>query len=184
MEPTLEIPQESTPFRVHHAAIRARTRQRLQFIDLTDRIRGEVALSGIRDGLVNVQTRHTTTAIVINENEPLLLEDLAVLLGRLAPEDGGYRHDRFDLRTVNVEPGERVNGHAHARAVALGTSECVSLTAGELDLGRWQRILLVELDGGRERGVAVTILGTGSRRNGAARTSPVVSLLVAAASGT
>lgn len=183
MDPSLELSQESAFFRVHHATIRTRTRRPLEFVDLTARIRSEVALSGIRDGLVSIQTRHTTTAIVINENEPLLLEDLAGLLGRLAPQDGGYRHDRFDLRTVNVEPGERVNGHAHARAVVLGASECVGLAGGELAVGRWQRILLVELDGGRERGVVVTILGTAGRWKAAAYPACGASLTVGAVGG-
>lgn len=161
--------ETDSAFRVHGAVMRLRTECPMEFVDLTDYVRGEVAVSGIRDGLVNIQTRHTTTAIVVNENEPLLLDDLAELLERWAPRDGRYLHDRLDLRTVNVEPGERANGHAHARALTLGASECLNLAGGELQLGRWQRILFVELDGGRERGVCVTILGVGSPSNGGGR---------------
>lgn len=146
-------------FRFHHAVLRCTTREPSEFLDLTERVLHEVRASGIRHGTVNVQTRHTTTAVVINENEPLLLDDLREMLERLVPAHGAYRHDCFEVRTVNLTPGERVNGHSHARAFTLGTSETLNLVDGEVQLGRWQRILLVELDGGREREVSLTVLG-------------------------
>jgi secondary thiamine-phosphate synthase enzyme len=141
------------------ASIRCTTERPVEFVDLTEQVVREVRRSGIRDGMVNIQTRHTTTALIVNENEPLLLEDLSELLERMAPAHGQYRHDRFDVRTVNLNPCERVNGHSHARAVTLGTSVTLNLIAGELQLGRWQRVLLVELDGGRAREVSLAVLG-------------------------
>lgn len=131
------------------------------FLDLTDRVSGCIAESRISYGLVNVQVRHTSAALVVNENEPLLLGDFERLLERLAPRGAGYEHDRFDLRTVHMAPDERVNGHAHARAVLLRTSECLNLVDGCLQLGRWQRLFLVELDGVREREVSVLVMGLG-----------------------
>jgi secondary thiamine-phosphate synthase enzyme len=150
--------------RFHQAAVSLATTQPLEFVDLTELILREIRASGIRDGIVNVQTRHTTTAIVINENEPLLLDDLRETLERWAPAHGRYRHDQFEIRTVNLTPGERINGHSHARAVALRTSEAVNLVAGELQLGRWQRILLVELDGPRTREVSLVVMGFAGHR--------------------
>ena len=73
----------------------------------------------------------------------------AGLRERLAPRDHGWRHDDFDAREGDLPPDEPANGHAHARALLLGASECLNLAGGELVLGRWQRIFFVELDGPR-----------------------------------
>lgn len=139
--------------------LRVRTSEGPEFYDLTDDILRCVRASGVRNGMVLVFARHTTAAIRIQENEPLLLEDLRSLLRTLAPRDRTYRHDDFSVRTVNMTPGERANGHAHCAHVLLGASECIPLVDGRLRLGRWQRIFLVELDGGREREVVVQVLG-------------------------
>jgi secondary thiamine-phosphate synthase enzyme len=131
----------------------------IEFVDLTEDIKRAVSGSRVRNGFVNVQTRHTTTGIVINENEPLLLSDMVDLLERLVPTSSDYRHDDFSIRTANLTPDERSNGHAHCRALFLRASECINIIEGELDLGRWQRIFLLELDGPRERAVSLTVLG-------------------------
>lgn len=131
------------------------------FVDLTERVTACIAESRIAYGLVNVQVRHTSAALLVNENEPLLLGDLERLLERLAPRGAAYDHDRFDLRTPHLAPDERANGHAHSRAVLLRTSECLNLVDGALQLGRWQRLFLVELDGVREREVSVLVMGLG-----------------------
>ena len=119
-----------------------------------DRIDASVADTGIRDGLVNVQSLHTTAAILVNEHEPLLLLDFAALLARIAPEHGFYRHDDMAARTVNLAPGERPNGHAHCRALLMGSSASLNLVGGRLQLGRWQRVFLVEMDGPRSREIS------------------------------
>ena len=135
------------------------TLSRVAFIDLTDDLRKLVQASGVTNGFVNIQTRHTTTGIVINEAEPCLMSDMVDLLERLVPSDSDYRHDDFTIRTVNLTPDERQNGHAHCRALFLRASECVNIVDGDLDLGRWQRVFLLELDGPQERGVSVSVLG-------------------------
>ena len=141
----------------HHTRIRVETRRSTEFIDITDRIEASVCASGIGDGLVNVQTLHTTTAILVNEHEPLLLSDFAALLDRMAPEDAPYQHDDRSVRTVNLAPNERANGHAHCRALLLPSSALLNLAAGQLQLGRWQRVFLVEMDGPRSREVSVLV---------------------------
>ncbi|HEY6548358.1 MAG TPA: YjbQ family protein, partial [Vicinamibacteria bacterium] len=101
--------------RVCRDLVQLRTEAPLQFIDLTALVAERVRRAGVFDGIVTVQSRHTTAAVVVNENEPLLLEDLEDLLQRWAPEDGCYRHN--DLAARKAPPkGERPNGHAHARA--------------------------------------------------------------------
>jgi secondary thiamine-phosphate synthase enzyme len=146
-----------------HAHIRIATDHPTQFIDLTDRLEALVAQSGIRFGFVNVQSLHTTAGIVVNENEPLLLSDFAKVLERSAPAHAVYRHDDLALRTVNLTADERVNGHAHCRALILGLSACINVIYGRLHLGAWQRVFLVELDGPRDREISVLILGEGDR---------------------
>jgi secondary thiamine-phosphate synthase enzyme len=146
-----------------HDLIRLTTDRQMEFIDLTDRIGTLARKAGIYTGLVNVQSRHTTTAIVVNEHEPLLLGDFAALLGRTAPTDASYRHDDMDIRTVNLAPGERPNGHAHCQALVLPSSAGLNVAEGRLQLGRWQRVFLVELDGPRTREVSVVMIGEAAR---------------------
>ncbi|HEY7545326.1 MAG TPA: secondary thiamine-phosphate synthase enzyme YjbQ, partial [Blastocatellia bacterium] len=144
---------------VHHRMIDLRSSECLEFIDLTEVVEDLVAESGVRNGLVNIQTLHTTTAIIINESEPLLIEDMKARLESLAPRDARYCHDDFEIRTVNLEPDEPENGHSHCKALFLRASETINIHQGKLLLGRWQRIFLIELDRPRARSVSVMIMG-------------------------
>lgn len=146
---------------VHHETIRIATQDPTQFIDITDQLEAIVTAAGIATGLVNVQTLHTTTAIVVNEHEPLLLTDVAALLERAAPLECDYRHDTLSLRSANCVLVERPNGHSHCRALLLGASAALNVSEDRLQLGRWQRVFLVELDGPRSREVSVLVIGTG-----------------------
>jgi secondary thiamine-phosphate synthase enzyme len=130
-----------------------------EFVDVTDRLQALVREARFDSGFVFVQTRHTTTGLLINEAEPLLLEDLAARLAGWAPLDFPYGHDDLSRRTVNVLAGrERRNGHAHCRAALFRTSEWVMVEAGRLSLGRWQRVLFVECDGPQRRELAVRLV--------------------------
>jgi secondary thiamine-phosphate synthase enzyme len=151
------------PTACRHTTIRVATERPTQFIDITDRIRSLVADSRIRIGVVNVQSLHTTTAVVVNEHEPLLLTDFAAALERTAPFDAAYRHDDATIRTVNLMPDERANGHAHCRALFLSPSASLNIVGGSLQLGRWQRVFFVELDGPRTRELSVVLCGEAAR---------------------
>ncbi len=144
-----------------HSLISLTSVRPTQFIDITDRLNALVAASGISLGIVNIQTHHTTTAVLVNEHEPLLLADFEATLSRTAPADAAYRHDDPQLRVVNLTPEERANGHAHCRALLLNPSACLNVVGGRLMLGRWQRVFFVELDGPRERVVSTVVLGDG-----------------------
>ena len=98
-------------------------------------------------GMCVVSTHHTTTAIIINENESGLRSDIADVLERLVPPLAGYQHDRIDN-----------NADAHVKAILLGPSETIPIDRGRLVLGTWQRILFVELDGPRTRTVRITVI--------------------------
>jgi len=145
---------------VHRAVVTVDTDRPMQIVDLTPLVAAVVERAGLVDGLVAVTTRHTTTGLLLNEHEPLLEHDVLAMLERLAPRGAGYAHDDF-ARRHGVPPGERVNGHAHCRAVLLRASETVPVADGRLALGRWQRVLFVECDGGQRRQVSVTCLGSG-----------------------
>jgi secondary thiamine-phosphate synthase enzyme len=151
--------KESPTFKVASDLVHLRSEEHLQFVDLTELVRERVRRSGVWYGLVNIQARHTTTAIVVNENEPYLLEDIEDLLERWAPRDAPYRHNDLAARSLSESPGERENGHSHARAVFLGASESMNIVDGNIQLGPWQRIFLVELDGVRERSVSIVVMG-------------------------
>jgi secondary thiamine-phosphate synthase enzyme len=137
------------------------TRDPIQFLDITDDVANLVRAAGLRDGLATVFSRHTTAAVCIQEAEPLLLEDLREFLERSAPPQAHYRHNDFRVRTVHMHDDESPNGHAHCLQLMLGTSQSVPVADGQLLLGTWQRIFLVELDGPRPaRQVIVQVLGT------------------------
>jgi secondary thiamine-phosphate synthase enzyme len=141
------------------STIRLETRHPTQFSDLTDEVEALVREAGIQTGLVNIQSLHTTTAIVVNEHEPLLLADMTAMLERLASQEAVYRHDNVSLRGANCVLGERPNGHSHCRALLLAPAVCLNVAGGRLQLGRWQRVFLVELDGPRMRDVSVLLVG-------------------------
>ena len=131
-----------------------------EFVDITDRVLEYIRASDIRNGLALIYSKHTTAAIKIQENEPLLLEDMARLLEKFAPRDGDYRHNDFSTRTVHMNEDECPNGHSHCQHLTLGTSETVPVIDGKVPLGRYQRIFLVELDDQKdEREVLVQIVG-------------------------
>jgi secondary thiamine-phosphate synthase enzyme len=156
--------QEGTAVRVCRDLVHIRTEQPLQFIDLTELVAERIRRSGVRDGMVTVQTRHTTTAIVVNENEPRLLDDFRDLLECWAPAGRLYRHNDLVARAAPAD--EKPNGHGHARALLLGVSVCLNIADGQIDLGPWQSLFLVELDGPRKRTVSVQVLGVaGGRRS-------------------
>ncbi|MBI4311096.1 MAG: YjbQ family protein [Chloroflexi bacterium] len=130
-----------------------------EFIDITKQVEQYVAGSGVQAGIVVVFSKHTTAAIRVNENEPLLLHDLEEYLERLAPREGAYQHNDFTIRTVNMNDDECPNGHAHCQHLLLGTSETIPIISGRMQLGRWQSIFVIELDHPRQREVLVQVMG-------------------------
>jgi secondary thiamine-phosphate synthase enzyme len=146
--------------KIFHDRVELATRERIQFIDVTELVRERVRHAGVRHGVVNVHTRHTTTAVVVNENEHHLLRDFEERLEAWAPKDAVYAHNDLEARRFQlIAPDERPNGDAHARALILGASESLNVVASRVELGRWQRVFLVELDGPRRRSLSILIMG-------------------------
>ncbi len=132
-----------------------------EFIDITDKVISIVENSGITNGTATIFSRHTTSAIIIQENEPLLLNDMSSLLEKLSPKNSRYGHNDFAIRTVNMNEGECPNGHSHCQHLILGSSETVPITSEILALGQWQRIFVVELDESKltPREILIQVMG-------------------------
>src|SRR5688572_7966183 len=109
-------------------------------------------------GLVLVYNPHTTAAIRVNHNEPLLIQDIMQTLYRLVPLDVSYSHDLFEVRD-QVAVNERSNGHAHVKSFLLGSSQTFIVDGGQVVLGDQQSIFFVELDGGRNRDYYIRVSG-------------------------
>ena len=123
-----------------------RTRKAQEMFDITERVAEVVSRSGVSDGICLVYVPHATAAVIVNENaDPNVCEDILEALARLIPE-GRWRHDRVDN-----------NAAAHIKATILGPSEAVPVRGGRLGLGTWQSLMLVELDGPRNRTVIVEV---------------------------
>jgi secondary thiamine-phosphate synthase enzyme len=139
--------------------INLKTKGCFDFINLTGEIKNFVKESGVKNGLVNIQSMHTTGAVVVNEDEPLLIGDIKNQLERLMPQKLKYSHDDFSIRTVNMCDDECANGHAHCKAILLQMNATINVVNNELQLGRWQQIFFLELDRNRDRKVQVQIIG-------------------------
>lgn len=129
-------------------AIEVRTGKRVEIVDITDRVVEEIGKADIQNGIAVVYSLHTTTAVVLNEGEDRLLEDIEMMLEKLIPRGAGYRHDAIDS-----------NADAHLRSTLLGNSVTIPVDGGRPLLGTWQRVLFVELDGPKSRRVNVTVVG-------------------------
>ncbi len=129
-----------------------------EFIDITEDVKRIAIESGVRFGQVTIFSTHTTAAIKVNEHEPLLLQDMVRIIQQAAPIHEEYEHNDFSRRT-NVADDECANGHAHCQHLFLSTSETIPIIEGELAIGQWQRIFLIELDQPRSRRVLVNVIG-------------------------
>lgn len=139
--------------------IKTRTQEAPDFVDITDQVARMVQDAHVTLGFVVVFSKHTTTAVVINEKETGLMKDVTAFLERLAPRHAYYTHNDFDVRTENMTPDEIPNGHAHLQNWILCSSQTIPVLGGKMGLGTWQRIFFVELDSPRDREVIVQIFG-------------------------
>ncbi|MFQ5355555.1 MAG: secondary thiamine-phosphate synthase enzyme YjbQ [Mariprofundaceae bacterium] len=145
--------------KIKHRSIEVETDTEINIHDITPLICKHVEESGIRNGFVTVTSRHSTTALCVNEHEILLLEDIRTFFEQLVPKDAKYRHNDLHLRE-NVPPGEPQNAHSHIAAILFGSSEIVHIAEGKLQLGTFQAVMMIELDGPKKRTVNLQIIGT------------------------
>jgi len=134
--------------------------RRVGFVDVTESLQRAIKDSAVTVGCAVVYCRHTTCGLLINEWEDGALEDLRGQLEWLVPANGYFKHDDLELRTQNLQPGERANGWSHVTQMLLGgTSHAIPVAAGEPLLGRWQRLIFVELDEPRQRSLLFHVFG-------------------------
>jgi secondary thiamine-phosphate synthase enzyme len=124
------------------------TAKRRELINITDKLVGIVAKSGIKEGMCLVSAMHITAGVWVNDEESGLKEDLIEWLDKLAPV-ADYRHHRT---------GED-NGDAHLKRTLLHHQAILPVTAGTLDLGPWEQVFYAEFDGRRRKRVVVKVLG-------------------------
>ena len=144
--------------RSYEEDLRVETAASFSVHDITADVRRVVRESGIISGTVTVSSMHTTCAVCVNEFEERLLDDMQRFFLKLAPAEHPWKHNDLHLRD-NIPPDEPKNAHAHLIALMLGNGQTLAVRNGEPVLGRYQSVLLVEMDGPRRRTVAVQVLG-------------------------
>ena len=130
------------------------TDQRIELVDLTNRIMEFVRRFNIREGMLSIWSMHTTCTLLINEFQGALLADIKRFLEQMVARDAEYLHN-----DPNHSDCDRQNADSHLRAMLLGHSLTLQISGGEVVLGQWQRILMAELDGPRARSLRVQVFG-------------------------
>jgi secondary thiamine-phosphate synthase enzyme len=139
---------------IHGETFVVSTDQRVELVDLTNRIMEFVRRCNISEGLVSIWSMHTTCTLFINEFQVALLADMKRFLERMVARDAEYMHN--DPQHSDCD---RMNADSHLRAMLLGHNLTLQVSGGEVVLGQWQRILMAELDGPRARSLRVQIFG-------------------------
>ena len=139
---------------IHGETFIVETDQRIDVIDLTERMMDFVRRFNIREGLVSLVSLHTTCAVFINEFQTALLSDIKRFLEQMVARDAEWMHN--DPQHSDCD---RFNADSHLRALLLGHSLTLQISGGDIVLGQWQRILMAELDGPRARTLRVQVWG-------------------------
>ena len=141
-------------FFVHAKTLTVQTEQRVELADVTEPVMAYVRGTGIREGLANIWSMHTTCAVFINEAQSALHADIKRFLEQTVARDAEWLHND----PVHSDC-DRFNADSHLRAMLLGHSLTLQVSGGEIVLGQWQRILIGELDGPRARTLRVQAMG-------------------------
>ena len=147
-------PVSQGAFKVVHKVIDWITQDRTQLFNITERINDVVRRSGIREGLVQVQSLHTTTAVFINEWQDALLHDVKTYIEQSVARDYPWRHN-----DPAYSDCERQNADSHLRGMLMGQTLCLQVRNAGVLLGTWQKIILAEFDGPRTRTLSVQVMG-------------------------
>lgn len=143
--------------RIVNEVLKVSTGPGIKIHDISRDISDAIRKHEINSGLAVVTSRHTTTALSINEFEERLVTDIKTFIGELIPAGRNWLHNDIELR--DCPPDEPENAHSHLAAMLLGSSEAIPVVNGELQLGTWQSVLFIELDGPRERSITLQLWG-------------------------
>lgn len=135
--------------------ITIQTEQRIELVDITERLEAFLSAAGIGEGILSVWSLHTTCAVFINESQHALHADIKLALENMIARDAEWKHNDPDHSDC-----DRFNADSHLRAMLLGHSLTLQVSGGELVLGQWQRVLAAELDGPRARTLRLQAMGT------------------------
>lgn len=145
--------------KIYNKKIQVKSTSQIEFIDVTDKVAQIINESGIRDGQVLVYAPHTTASILVNHNEPMLIQDFMKVLHRVVPVTNNYSHDLFEISRGGTSDG-RSNGHSHCKSMLVGgVSETLPIEKGKMIMTERQCIFLAEMDGARTREVIVQVVG-------------------------
>ena len=125
------------------------TKQRQEFVRITDNVAEIVARSGVKEGIVLVSAMHITAGVYVNDWENGLIHDFQEWLEKLAPSGLNYQHH---------QTGED-NADAHLKRTIMGHQVMLPITDGKLDLGPWEQVFYAEFDGRRKKRVVVKVMG-------------------------
>ena len=143
-----------TELKFYREDLLVRTESKQQMINVTREFSLRVARSGIQNGFAGLHSQHTTAVLLVNEWQGALSEDIAAFLGNVVPEDLTYKHN--DPRFSDCD---RSNATSHLRSLFFSNGVLLPVTDGNLVLGRFQNVILVELDGPRDRTLKLHIMG-------------------------
>lgn len=143
-----------TSFKIFNRIVDWITSDRMQLINITDRINEIVRKSGIREGIVHLQSLHTTTSVFLNEWQDALLHDVRSFLDTLVARENSWRHNDPEYSDC-----ERKNADSHLRGMIMGQSLSLQVRNSAVLLGTWQSIILAEFDGPRSRSMSVQVSG-------------------------
>jgi thiamine phosphate synthase YjbQ (UPF0047 family) len=158
-------------FMTHYEEVQLETNDGMSVFDITPQIEAIVEMSGCKEGTVTVLSKHSTVSVSINEMEGRLVDDIRQCFLNLVPPHLPWLHNDLDYRVGpegwpggdeawrdfrRTQPG---NTHSHLIAMMLGTSESIPISEGEMMKGKYQSILVVDIDGPKSRGIAVQITG-------------------------
>lgn len=144
--------------KIHKQKIDLESKNQIEFFDITEKVQEVIEASNVREGSAVVFAPHTTMGIVINHNEPMLMQDFMRILYKLAPMDDRYSHDLFELRKASKSDG-RSNGHSHCKSFLIGVSQTIPIEKGKLLITDKQSVFAVEFDGARKRDIIVQVMG-------------------------
>ncbi len=149
-----EAAASAQSFRVFSRILDWITTDRMQLLNVTDRINEIVRKSGVRDGIVHLQSLHTTSAVFLSEWQDALVHDARTFFDEIVDQNRYYRHN-----DPNYSDCERHNADSHMRGMMMGQTLCLQVRNAAILLGTWQSIVFAEFDGPRSRSLAVQVSG-------------------------
>jgi secondary thiamine-phosphate synthase enzyme len=135
--------------KIHKEYLTLQSKQKREFQGITVNVRFALEKSGIRDGMILVTTLHTNAAVFVNDEEPGLLQDVAAWIEQLAPDRDDYKHGTTFESNASV----------HLQSLLLHHQVLVPVSDGRLELGPWQNVIYVDLDGQRPKRVLIKVMG-------------------------